>query len=1065
MAEFYARFLTSEYNKNFAPYIIYDCGCYQDYANFKEVIYEKSGSYLCCLVVVVEGYTKEFHRKWPIMLGSFIDFRIRGKQNDSNLYGSFIIDGSVKVIYNFITNNLTSGHVYRERNAPPVFKVKIKSQDKLINLSYNPSSKDKIAYTIYDEKFERNQRVKQRFKEIELMKEVENRAKIQNNAPASIEKSILEKDYVRHTNLYNMTYKHNIENSAKGETWIEYINSNNPFGITSTEEEYIEYFHACLENAPELDELANKTCISPNTILLKVLLSQIAKVSLKTKGSNSSIASRLTSMGNRLTSIIRYGNMFFVLANKIDYDAVIMTDFKSIYQTIEAQKLHLTSMLTSTVKRFVSTCTINSSALFYPKDGMFFTCTIDTKEIKGAGESVSLAQLVITPCGIKIDILREFFEGVHATVLETPEVENEPIYTVVINSFITPYRVARSRLIKLKKMCVILNFMLFEHFLVINTNGHVLMKYSLKYKFFVTPYEHKHFWPDAFQDYADHLKYNPCSMFLSSYIDLAQSAKRNVANSNVKGRCNLINDEVNLYTFLHTIGASNSAIYYPPQPNDTIATCSFSSTGEKPLKFPINLKKAHLRFLELGNLDAAKHPPMPPHLIKLFETYKPLDDKTEQNGMCWNDLLPNADKCMEHIFKQLSHWYNPKTLITVYPNDYTSKDTYITSLNRTLLTLCYDNEELGEEIEQNPTADASITLRGMRGYLVEPKLQLDDYNKLNKIQCNKKHPSHMYINVAFGDIYGGTNEDGIVIDKKLYESNLRKLVSQTLNVRFKENVKILKKYKTEENRLIYRPFNRKLDSVIFYGLLESGVKLAVVKSKNIKIIECHVGETFRYLIVGEALSNHPHSIESVFYPKTQTVNIHFRYFVRLGIGMKLSNLHGQKGIVSTVADLSNIVAYKANGQVVHPQLLFSAISVIGRTISSQLMSMYTQEDLAFTPDGMIVAPQGINWHHIEPSNKSKISAVKNDLMTSENGFVANELSFTPMMLKKQSLNTRLYHPMHLVQQLMALQGSSFNFLSFDKNVVQTLDPDLEVSGKRKNGNEDEIVCKKPKIEI
>ncbi|QLI62376.1 LEF-8 [Dikerogammarus haemobaphes nudivirus] len=1052
MGDFYANFLVKEYNACFAPYIIFDCKCYEIYENFKEFVYEKSKSYLCCLLITIEGKSKEFHLKWPVMLGSLIDFNIRGVQNDSNMFGSMIIEGSVKVIYNFITNNLTAGHVYREKKNAPIFKVKVKVGNQSINLIYDETKTPQISSRILDDAYEQNEKIKNRLQEvmdIEL-------SEAKGNVKDAVLNPILKKDLERQKRNFDSTYQPNLENTAEHETWIKFLNSNNPFDTKSTEEEYIEYFQACLKGAPQLDELANKTCMSVNSILLKVLESLINKVKT-TKGP---ISARLTSMGNKLTSIIKNGNMFFVLSSKMDVEVNVISDFKTIYQTIDPQKLHLTSKLTSIVKRSVSTCTINSKALLYPNDGAHFTCPIDTKDIKGAGENVSLAQLVISAGGMKISIsmLKAFFTT-YGGDLAKRENEEDSLYVVVINSFITKFRVARTNLIKIKRKCVILSFMVYDDkFLVINTKGRVLMKYSLHYNFFVTPYEYTHFWPDAFDGYPDHLKYNPCSQYFNAYMDLAQPAKRNVTNLNIKGRCNVINNLINLTTFIHAIGASNSAIVHRILPTDEIVKTKFTNSGTKFLKFPINLKNPHLRYLKFGVGDASKHPPMNDNLKKLYEIYKPIDDKTEQTGVTWNQLIPAADKIFERIFKQLDRWYTPPGIITIYPSGYGTK-TFKSNLYQSILEMLYEQQNSSTNVEDtNETTESEKQIMIKSHYpsfLVGTEHILKEYQQIIKFDCDATHAPHMFIYVAFGDFKGGTNEDGIVIDKKLCENGPKKLVTQTLNVRFSEHVKVLKKDKVEVNSTIYTPINKKLSNVIFYGVLESGVKLSVIKSKNIKIVECHVGDTFRYLIVSEALSNYDMVIESIFYKETQTVNIHFRYFVPLGIGTKISNLHGQKGIISKVADLSNIVAYQRDGTVIHPQLLFSVTSVVGRTISSQIMSMYTQEGIGFTTNFEVVAPQGINVHHIEASCKSKKSKVKNDLMTSENGFVANNLTFTAAMLNKQNYNRSKHHPVHIVQQLLGIQGSSFNFLTFKQNIVDIMDPEENNEDDDEEDGEDE----------
>lgn len=1028
MDETYSKFLLMEYNRNFAPYIIDGCNCYSCYDNFKEYVFEKNNSYLCCIVVSVGNTYKILHKKWPIMLGSRIDLSIRKSTKESNLFGCFIIDGCVKMIYNFITNNLTNGHVYVVKNGKlkhKVFMVKIKWGDLALNLTYDPEASKLIDYTIYDEQFVKNESLKRKFKSVETLYETEKVA-IHSKKRQKLNPSI-EKSFTKTKNLYENDYNATLLNSAKDMTWVDFINNASDEKETYTEEEYIEYFKACLMHAPNLDDLANKTCLSPNTILLRVLKYQLLKVKNDKQGT---INSRFTSMANKLITIIKNGNMFFVLSHKMT-EANIMTDYKSIYQVVDAQKLHLASALSSTVKRSINNKTKNSKALFFPDDGYQYTCTVDTKDIKGAGENISLAQLVISPKGIDSKTIKQIFKN---PIIQNAKLEDEgdKLLTLVINSFITSYRIPKSKLILLKNICPILNLMVYDRFININTNGHVLMKYSCAYKFFVNPYELKHLWPDAFDDCHEHLKYNPCIMYLPSYIDLAQPAKRNVANSNVKGRCTMLTTRFNIHTFIHSVGASNAALIHREEEDDEIIETSLTKTCTDKLKVPVNLKDPHLRYLKFAEHGVE---PIPEALKELFAVYKPIDDGTECNGMALDDIIDDAKGTFTEMFKKIDDWNADNFMLTFNTEKaqkFKTKDDYFT------LTVKYHNILTDDEMPVN--ASQQIVSSKKQNCLLMRNANIKKlYEKKLNFDTSIKHPPHLVVYTAFGDFQGGTNEDGIIIDKSLVEHGPKKLISQTLNIKFTETVKVLKRNKPIMQLLEYTPINNTIDNVIAFGVIMSNTQMTVTKSKNIKIKESRIRSLYRYFIFTEISSAYEKVIESFFCKETNRVNIHLRYIVPIGVGMKISNRHGQKGIISAVADLSHIKAYRSDGTVVHPQLLYAATSIVGRTVASQVYSMHAQKDAAFTEDGLLIAPHGINIHHIEASIKSKYSLVKNDLMTVENGFISNSLNFVSKKLQDQRSLDKDKHPLHLVQQLWSLQGIQMKFLSFNNEIIEELE--------------------------
>lgn len=1034
MDEIFTHVLLVEYNKNFANYIVFGCPCYAMYENFNDAIFVKKKSYLCCLIVTVGNVYKIMHTKWPIMLGSLIDTTIRPLNiRDQNVFGCFIINGVVKMIYNFITNNLTNGHVRRTKKdgEQKIFVMKLKQKNISMSLTYNPNRKVPLESHVYDEIYTHNENLKRKFDVfMEVRKEettpffnptlTATASQQQSNTGHAVDKSF------RKTRMtFNEEYVKDLKDMARNRTWISFINSVSPYAPECfTEAEYIAYFDMCLKHAPLLDDLANKTCLSPNAILLRVLEYLIKNVENGTKGD---VSARLTTMNTRLVHIINNGNMFFVLCAK--QDTKVMNDFKNIYQTVDAQKLHLASTLSSTIKRAISNSVMNSKALLFPRDGYFFMCTIDTKDIKGAGENIALAQLTISPRGISIEILNKLLRD--SRLAHDPSDTVSPVLTIVVNSFLTRQQIQKSKLVFLKRKCCILPLMIYGNYLIINVNGYTIMKYSFKYRFFVTPFEHEHLWPDAFEDYHEHLKYTPCAMFLPSTIELAQPAKRNVANSNLKGRCALLNTKFNVETFLFTIGASNAALIHTIEDGDETISCYFHNEKEK-LTIPIDIKDVHMRYLKLAIADKAQ--PMPAVLKELFMQYQPIDDETESYGMALCNIIDDVDTNLRNMLNDIYFWYNDTFLFTT--DD--SKMLRLLSNTIPLLPLTTASYNTLRDISAVCSGNRRITLKGKSHLHVADNTTIKK-NYLNKIKINPtlKHPPHFTLWAGFGDVSGGTNEDGIILDKCFVENGPQKLISQTLTVKFEETIKVLKRDRPTGTfpHFIYKPMNKIVNHIITFGVVLSPVKLTVTKSKNINVEESRVKATHRYFISTILAINHAKVVESHACVEKKRISIHFRYMCRLGVGTKLSTLHGQKGIVSLVTDLSEICAFTRDGHMVHPQILFSVASVVGRTVSSQIMSMLTQKNLAFTETGVVVASQGINVHHIEASMKSKFSVVKNDLMAEENGFISNEMSFTSKILRQQGSIDLKKHPLHLIQQLLKMQSVSLHMLAFDYDTL------------------------------
>lgn len=110
-----------EYNSVIGDMLVMNCGCYEIYRNEKRFIEEiifQQNSYLGC--IVKKEKNRVTHRSIPIMLGSKIDFTIRGEEKvkrDQVLWGAFILKGMPQIYSIFSTYDALSMHVVYTDNS------------------------------------------------------------------------------------------------------------------------------------------------------------------------------------------------------------------------------------------------------------------------------------------------------------------------------------------------------------------------------------------------------------------------------------------------------------------------------------------------------------------------------------------------------------------------------------------------------------------------------------------------------------------------------------------------------------------------------------------------------------------------------------------------------------------------------------------------------------------------------------------------------------------------------------------------------------------------------------
>ena len=1062
MDDFYAKYVVHEYNAKFQFTIIFGCPCYQQYNDFVKCIFKNRNSYLCCIVLITnDGRSKVIHNCFPIMLGSEIDASIRPiSKKDCNLAGSFIINGSYQMLPNFFSNNLGTGHVYRTRPSSKnkgckKYVLKYKTSGIILILNFNPepeSGNNVIEYSIIDEVYMANEQIRRRLDYTERMKVYEdgyttiNMPSTSTSAGTNKRKKINRPAGTYHTNLYDRSV--NIK-------WIDIMNDNNITKCKSTEQDYIRYFNACLDHAPELDDLANKVCISPGTILQRALKHCIDSCEIPEHRQTDRIINAHTDekkfrdLSAKIRNVFVNGNMFFTVSTKkVDN---IVREYKSMYQAMGGQKLHLISHFTSSTKRYVTEKSRNCAALRYPYGALWFICLVNIREMKGAGETIFLAQWVITSPELPDNTVHNILKDFH---------KDDGELIVSWNVFLTNYRMKKCDLADFKRACPFISLMIFDDYLVVNSKGNQLMKYSVKYQCFITPFESTEIFMDAFEHYPEHLKFSSMASMLPSSIIRAQQAKAVVAISNIKGRCQTIETPLSCVSFLYNVGTSNAALIHRLDgDNCKVLKTTLHDPTAKPIVIPIDVPNTTDMYAKLAETKG-DYETMPECIQELFKKFKPdTTDRTELHGCSSEDIVPGCSVIYEHMEKLINKWIPNNCMVYIWCDKIKELTMVPNEMDNPLFTLTsycalsntIDKKTILNSNVNNNNAPILVDKAPLR-IMNKDALYQNYYGDKIKMNSNARTPPHLALYCAFGDVGGGTNEDGIILDKTFVENGPRKLISVTLSAKFSEKSMASKKNKVINNdvcRVSYLAINKHFSATIIIGILSSRQPLIVNRSKNLYIVESVVNNHYRYLVYYHDYSSAEKCIESFYTPENSTLLIHFRSFIKLGVGTKLANLHGQKGICSMVTDLkidkvrdlSKMVGYMADGTRIHPQLLFSPTSIPGRTVSSQIYEMLINSAVGFTEYGQPIAKMSFNVHHIEPACKARVCLVKSDLMTSENGTNANMATNLAQCLTDQGVCDQK-NLIHLVIQLEKLNGISMQYLDLDP-ASQLKDEEIE----------------------
>ncbi|KAI5630606.1 lef-8 [Venturia canescens] len=218
----FEAYLLCSYNLQIGKIVLMNCKCYNIYreeSTFIESVINLRQSYMACICYESQKRKRVGHKTVPIMLGSYLDYRIRGAQaveRSRAQWGAVILRGMLKIYTSFSTFDALSMHVRQTHEAKS------------------------IEWFTY----------------------------IGNEGVA-----------LKYSNkVVEWTYRYETQNNLSSNAWIELINQANPFikrRILATE--YIQMFDDVLKYPYDMNDLKNRQFINGVSIMRKYIDYELAK--------------------------------------------------------------------------------------------------------------------------------------------------------------------------------------------------------------------------------------------------------------------------------------------------------------------------------------------------------------------------------------------------------------------------------------------------------------------------------------------------------------------------------------------------------------------------------------------------------------------------------------------------------------------------------------------------------------------------------------------------------------------------------------------------------------------
>lgn len=317
-------------------YILVNCECYERYRKREAFIHNVitlRSSYMACLCYYANARKRINHRSVPIVLGSYIDYLIRGKEAILECraqWGTVVLKGVLKIYASFSTFDALSLHIREVKD--------VKSIDWYM---YVPSNEDDT---------------------------------LQDGLAISYR-----------NNCVSWTYKH--QTNSETNEWISLLAQSSPFPDAPyiSESEYLQMFNTMIAHPYNMNDLKNRQFLNGAAIIAKYINYDLSRRRRK-KGAGCL----------KMSIAFELGTLFQALSKKNFDSEVWCKNYPQNYDnTLHEGRSNKATFLLPNITRASNDAVRNSNALTFPSDAVNFFCMLNTKDIKSAGEQNVLADFVI----------------------------------------------------------------------------------------------------------------------------------------------------------------------------------------------------------------------------------------------------------------------------------------------------------------------------------------------------------------------------------------------------------------------------------------------------------------------------------------------------------------------------------------------------------------------------------------------------------------------------------------------------------------------------------------------
>lgn len=923
------------YNEHFRRRLAIDCPCYREYYatqdKLLDTVIEKRRSYMACLCVrgvsnkrsrqgmQHTGDGRVLHCCVPIMIGSFIDYCIRGHDavvENRALWGALIVKGLPRIYSSFSTYDALTMHVRKT------------STNKTIEwYTYVNGNGLAISY--------------------------DNSRCIANNYPYCV----------------TWTYLGEMRSSdSHGDGWLSLLSDCRPFGncneaIMSTtgivERDYVHMFNAVLSSPYDMNDLSNRQIVNPVFIMLRFIDRILNK-----RGTSAATLAQAFESGafyealSKRSSYENGGTVGSANASVSDPSSCgkLSVSYPQNYDnTLHEGRSNKACYFLGNVTRASNDAVRNSPALTFPKDAHYYYCMLNTKDLKSVGEQNVLADYTCMTEGTDrrqlFLFLQKHFVGKASARL-------------CIDGFLTNRYCewTLDALCKIKSRFPNVTSKYYgttdgghiTAYVILSTRDSIPIKFHDGLNAFFSPAETQHFsleFPEA-----DILS------VLAKQLDLVclrktPPSKATVSINNIKGSVAMATSLLHTQLMHNSLGVT--CYLMTDKRLDLVPYAMLSGVGTQCTSQAVEV---YARLSEHFRLDEEK---------ELNKTARSTNPARAVTALCQNYPIEN----MKYACRTID----------------SAGSTFIGAVDESLAC------------------------------------KIEDYrNNIMLQRENYKVPSpwNLRVMAAFGNPYGACVEDGVVMDTEA--------LSHTPSVRYNACITIdfmferAKMAQLAHVMLVDDSRCANNETSTFLGYVVSPCPVKRKNSKHTRIVEVKIGTHYYHMIeflpkatrmYGGVSARHVMSNN-----KTLTIVINGYSEERVGVGSKVANGFGQKNVISKVISLRDCTGVTRDGRLMHAQIVYSDVSLVGRMPSGQLYSMLTSPDLAIGPRGEIIAPIDLVLHSLHPHTNIKAYTVKVDTYSNTYAFDSHNLTLLSQSLRQEPVNQK-------VLQLIGFLGYTLEYVS------------------------------------